>query len=295
MLVYHLVWSLSFFGHLPADVLLGPVGRWTARLIAGSFLVLVGVGLVLAHERGFDRPRFLRRLAILVVAAAAVTAVSLNTTPQTPILFGILHVIALASVVALPLRRAPIALLLALAAAAVAAPLVARSSIFDGPGWVWLGLAESVLPAADHTPLLPWIAPVLLGVVAIRTPALRRRLLAPAEAKLAPAEAGLAPLAWLGRWSLPIYLAHQPFYFALLSGLAFLAPQAADPLARFRAECAAACSAAGGAGAVCEDFCACSGDAIAAAGLTALLADPAPSAGTLDRLRDATAVCAPAR
>src|SRR5687768_1672935 len=65
MVVYHFSWDLRFFGFIAADVAGGLGWRVFARLIAGAFLFLVGVSLVLATQGGFDRARYLRRLGII--------------------------------------------------------------------------------------------------------------------------------------------------------------------------------------------------------------------------------------
>ena len=52
MAVYHLSWDLRWFGLVDWPVDSSRGWRIFAGLIAGSFLVLVGVGLVLAHGRG---------------------------------------------------------------------------------------------------------------------------------------------------------------------------------------------------------------------------------------------------
>src|SRR3954454_3249220 len=60
MVVYHFSWDLRHFGFIAVDVTEQPGWRLFARVIAGSFLALVGVGLVLATRRGFNWSRLLR-------------------------------------------------------------------------------------------------------------------------------------------------------------------------------------------------------------------------------------------
>src|SRR5688572_15752760 len=113
MVVYHFAWDLGFFGFISADVG-GDLGwRIFARSIAGSFLALVGVSLVLATRNGLNRGRFLRRLGVIAAAAAAITLVTRIVFPETYIFFGILHAIAVSSVLGLAFVRAPILLVAA--------------------------------------------------------------------------------------------------------------------------------------------------------------------------------------
>jgi uncharacterized membrane protein len=83
MFVYHFTWDLGFFGFIPLQAGVDPAWRLFAKLIAGSFLVLVGVSLVLATRGGIKPRPFLIRLAMVSAAALAVTVATLYTTPQS--------------------------------------------------------------------------------------------------------------------------------------------------------------------------------------------------------------------
>ena len=50
MVAYHFLWDLSFFGLYPADVTQG-AWRWFAGVVAGTFLLLVGISMSLAAAR----------------------------------------------------------------------------------------------------------------------------------------------------------------------------------------------------------------------------------------------------
>src|SRR5262249_42907415 len=136
-----------------------------ARLIAGTFLLLVGFNLVLANQDGF-RPRpYLRRLAILVAAAIAVSIGTYFFAPDEFVYFGILHEIALASVLALPFLWAPFWLPAIAALLVLIAPDLITGTFFDWPPLLWLGLATNPLPSVDYVPVFPWFGVVLAGVV----------------------------------------------------------------------------------------------------------------------------------
>src|SRR5215203_855249 len=123
MAVYHFSWDLSFFQLIDTPVGTDPAWMWFARCIAGSFLFLVGVSLVLGHGSGVRWRPFLKRLAIVAAAAAAITIATYFAFPQSYIFFGILHCVALSSVLALPFLRPPWWMVLAAAALLLAAPL----------------------------------------------------------------------------------------------------------------------------------------------------------------------------
>ncbi|MCW5717354.1 MAG: DUF1624 domain-containing protein [Bauldia sp.] len=223
MVAYHFTLDLgpAFYGIIPVDAASDPILKWWARLTAGSFLFLVGVGLVLANRNGIRWPRYFRRLAIIVAAAVAVTIATRIFVPEQFVRFGILHAIAAVSVVGLLFLRVPAWLILLAAVAAFAAPYAFTSIAFVNPWWLWLGLTpEWALGAMfDYVPLLPWMGATLLGIAATRI-ALARGL----DVRWSAWQPrGTIPrmLQWAGRWSLVIYLLHQLIllapYFALVA------------------------------------------------------------------------------
>ena len=107
MAVYHLIWDLADFRLVSPLLPFSPPMRLLSHTVAIAFLALVGVSLALAHRDRLNLPAFWRRLAIVAGAAALVTASSLVFAPGQGIWFGILHCIAVASLVALPFVEAP--------------------------------------------------------------------------------------------------------------------------------------------------------------------------------------------
>ena len=207
MVIYHFSWNLSHFGAIEVDVALHPLWRAFAKAIAASFLALAGYGLVLAHGRGVRWRPFLRRLAILGLAALAVSLGSYAVFPESYIFFGILHCIAASSALALAFLRLPWWGLALAAAAVFVLPDLVRLESLDAPVFYWTGLGTRVPFTNDYEPIFPWFAYVLAGMALARLdlPPLR-----PTAASQRP-----SPLETLGRWSLPIYLLHQPVLFGL--------------------------------------------------------------------------------
>lgn len=214
MAIYHFAWDLSFFSLAELGTSENPLWIAFARATAGSFLALVGVGLTLAHGNGVRWRGFLRRLAMIIAAALAISVTSWFADPDSVILFGILHCIAVSSVIGLLLLRAPLALMIALAAACLAAPSVLTSPAFNGIFWVWLGLASELLPSNDYNPLLPWFGMVLIGIAVAR--------LIPRDKWPAwqPHDLVTRTLALIGRHSLLFYLLHQPVLMGVLWAVA---------------------------------------------------------------------------
>src|SRR5690606_25132571 len=122
MAIYHFAWDLEIFGYAPPGMTAHGGWKLFARCIASSFLFLVGVSLFLGHAKGIRWPSFLRRLAMVAGAAAAISAATWIAVPGGLIFFGILHQIALASVLGLAFLRLPAIVTLLIAIAVIVAP-----------------------------------------------------------------------------------------------------------------------------------------------------------------------------
>ncbi|WP_425314140.1 heparan-alpha-glucosaminide N-acetyltransferase [Shinella curvata] len=257
MAIYHFTWDLGFFGYIEPET--ATTGGWRifARLIAGSFLFLVGFSLALGHQNGFKARPFFMRLAKIGGTAAIITVATWFAFPDTFIFFGILHAIATASVVGLLFLRLPIAVTLLAAIAAVAAPFYLRAPLFDHPALWWVGLSVDIPRSNDYVPLLPWLAPVLLGI------SLGKFFVASALPERWAGLGGRQKVWWkslletAGRHSLAIYLIHQPLLIALVYSFSLLVPAPApDPVAGYTKSCMRACEPERGVG-FCESFCGC--------------------------------------
>lgn len=262
MVIYHFAWDLQFLEMAAIDVTSDR--RWLgfANAIAATFLALVGISLVLAHRDGFAPPAFWQRVGTVAAAAAAITVVTLNATPQQPIWFGILHCIAVSSVLALAFLRAPIVLVIAMAGLCIVAPTRFADPAFNAPALLWLGLRSEGLPTPDYVPLLPWFGVVLIGVVIGRGAQGR---LHQAWAQWRPGNAFARALIWTGRRSLPIYLIHQPVLILLLLGAGrLIGPNEAAIAAAFQRNCATVCERAGVERAQCIARCGCAETALKA-------------------------------
>lgn len=219
MAVYHVFFDLEWFGL--ADFGVSEHEGWVAfaRAIPAAFLAIAGTGLYLAHRNGIRWRGFWWRIGYLAAAAALVTIVSYYVDPEAIIWFGILHCIAVSSVLGLAFLFAPPALTVIAAALVLAGPLFPTSAL-NSPLLLWIGLGTEEPPSDDYNPLFPWFGFLLIGIALAR-------LLAPHAANAAWAhwtlrDPATRTLALAGRHSLLIYLAHQPVLFALLFGLSRL-------------------------------------------------------------------------
>jgi uncharacterized membrane protein len=264
MVVYHLSWDLRYFGYITADVENDLGWKLFARMIAGSFLFIVGVSMVLASRRGMNWPRYFRRLAVIVASALAITIVTWFTFRDAFIFFGILHHIAVASVLGLAFLRAPVAVTIAAAVFSIAAPAFLSTPLFDHPALVWIGLSTTLPRTNDFVPLFPWFGAVLAGIAAAE---LWPRL---GLGKLADWRAVRVPpvLLFIGRHSLLIYLLHQPVLFGLTDLAARLSP---PDLLGFEPDylesCTLSCAESELDGEICRQTCGCVAERAQAEGL----------------------------
>ncbi|WP_417686374.1 heparan-alpha-glucosaminide N-acetyltransferase [Roseibium sp.] len=255
MVIYHLSWDLSWFGHVEWNVAGGAGWRAFAALIAGTFLFVAGISLSLAHHDAIRWGPFLKREAVIVAAAAAVSVATFFAFGDTFVRFGILHAIAAASLIALPFTRLPAIFAAAAAAFAATLPLWASGHVFDGQWLLWTGLGQPTYGAVDYVPLAPWSGATLLGVavgkILIAHP---DRAKASNEQLTGPAGRGIR---LAGRHSLAIYLLHQPLLYGLFWGLSVSGLTPDRSVAIFERDCTASCTATFGDEAVCRASCAC--------------------------------------
>ena len=261
MFVFHFAYDLSYFGLIDVDVPVEPGWRWFARLIAGSFLTLVGFSLVLATRHGLNRPAYLKRLAMVAGAAALVTLGTYLAMRQSFIFFGILHHVALASVLALPFLRLPVIAIAAAACVTFALPFFVVHPLLDAPLLAWLGFSQAPIATADFVPVFPWFGCVLGGIVLARLalPGLEASRLARWRATSIPARL----VVWGGQHSLLVYLVHQPVFIGLLMvALQIMPPTPVSPERPFMLSCQRNCAQGTLSADACERLCACTVDSL---------------------------------
>ena len=293
MAAYHLSWDLADFGLVSPLLPFTPPMRLLSHTVASAFLALAGVSLALAHRERLNLPAFGKRLALVGGAAALVTVGSSFFAPGMTIWFGILHCIAAASLLALPLIEAPAWASLAAGAAAIALPMFVQSKAFDSPAVLWLGLGEALPNTLDWRPLLPWAGVTLLGLGLTRAPGVLPRLTRPGRwrARSWPSRA----IAFAGRHSLVVYLVHQPLLIGVVwavaaSGLVSPAAPPQTDYSAFLAACTRSCVSTGRPEEECDTGCRCVKDAIERSGEAERLGKGPPEGerdATLRRMADA--------
>jgi len=219
MAIFHFAFDLEMFGVVERGYTLQPEWKYFARSIASSFLFLIGFSLVLAHDRGMRWRAWIIRFLKIAAAALLVTIGTYFAIPDGFVFFGILHSIALSSLLALAFLWLPWWLNIAAALAVFALRGWGRTEFLDAPVWWWTGLSKINPQAVDYVPLFPWFGPVLLGVAAAQFCKVYGLL----EKLTVPQFTGRTSmvLRFISRHSLVFYLLHQPVIIAVMYGFLF--------------------------------------------------------------------------
>lgn len=222
MVLYHFMWDLSMFGIYRTDMRFGP-WQAVARGIGTTFIFLLGLSLTLSYQRGrVGKTRFsfssnLRRGLLIFGCGLIVSLATYVFDPATFVIFGILHLLGAALILAHPFLFVDWRISLIAGLLLIGAGLFVDRFDAATPWLTWLGIEQAGRYMSDYYPLLPWFGVALLGMSAGFTlyPKGERRFPLPDLNNLAPVRG----LRFLGRHSLIIYLLHQPIMLGVLFAL----------------------------------------------------------------------------
>lgn len=210
MVIFHFIYDLKFFGYVDWNIPDGEGWRTFRHVILSSFFICLGASLHLSYQRAINWKKFTKRLIQILVSALAISLVSLLMVPNNYIYFGVLHFIAVASLLCIMFANKPrMSLLIGLC-------IIAAYNI----GWmsgIWpFNYIRSYLPAYsnDYVGLFPWVGVVFIGIWFASTAFLQNDPLKHIEKN--------TWLALPGKHSLVIYLVHQPAFFAIFGLIAYL-------------------------------------------------------------------------
>lgn len=294
MAVFHIGWDLYYFGYSNVDVT-SELG-WVVfqKSILTSFLLLVGASLVLAHGQGIRWRQFWRRFAVLVAAALLVTAGTYWMFPDYFVFFGVLHAIALFSLIGLAFLRLNPWLTATIGALVIGANFAYTNTAFATRELGWIGFWPTSPPTSDVVPIFPWLGVVLLGIAGMRL--ILASPLADRLAGIRSDEPVARGLAWIGRWSLPIYVLHQPLIIGLIWGFSMIQPPTVMPPVQsvsegFVTSCQQSCAASGSSAARCERYCNCALEQVDQSDMWAAVASTDPTAEQLAALNSVAKLC----
>ncbi|MDH5444093.1 MAG: DUF1624 domain-containing protein [Gammaproteobacteria bacterium] len=213
MFVYHFCFDLTYFGYTHSQFNSDPFWLNFRAVIVSLFLGVVGFSLYLAHHRKWNKPAWLKRAGILIAASVAVSASSYLMYPDSFIFFGILHFIALASILGVVfVRFGHLNLLLGTVILLMGNHY--GNDFFNQPAMQWVGMMTIRPITEDYVPLFPWFGMILIGIWlanwSINSQVFRPILYWQNQHPIT------STLCFAGRHSLLIYLLHQPIFLGLL-------------------------------------------------------------------------------
>lgn len=212
MVVVHLIYDLQTFFSLPflADSrLFDLIKQWGGVL----FLLISGICVTLGSHP-------VRRGLIVFACGLICSAVTagmyfLNMADKSIIIyFGVLHCLGVCMLLWPLLKRLPVwALGLLGLGLTVLGLWISGNVVVDFPWLIPLGLYPRGFASSDYFPLLPNLGFFLAGAFLGKTLYRKKETLLP---RVNPANPVLAFFTLLGKWSLPVYLLHQPIITGLL-------------------------------------------------------------------------------
>ncbi len=219
MVLYHFSYDLAYFRLFDVGFFRSGVGLNTGRVIGGTFIFLAGLSLTLSYSRAVALQQSRRKLfwkylgrgTRIFSYGLVITFVTWIFVPREMIVFGILHLIGASIILAYPFLRLKL-LNVAFGVVCIAVGIYLHDFGAAYPWLAWLGVRPDFF-MLDYWPIFPWFGVALLGVFAGNT------LYGGANkqaARTSPPLPAIRPLAFLGRHSLPVYLAHQPILLAAL-------------------------------------------------------------------------------
>ena len=227
MIFYHFVYDLGDFGYINLITVINGSWKLFAQSIGCSFLFISGLSFWVMVARGMNWIQYIKRLAILTAAALLVSFVTYLQFGSAFIFFGILHLLATCSILALLIYRLPILLIFCVGIALYIGPEfyfssdyyseTLNQSLFSQKYFAWTGLYNGRTGSVDFYALMPWSAAFVFGLsigkILVRESHSIR--ISPLSFKEEKVSLPAASLLWIGRNSLLIYLIHQPLLYAL--------------------------------------------------------------------------------
>ena len=212
MVVVHLIYDLQTFFSLPflADSrLFDLIKQWGGVL----FLLISGICVTLGSHP-------VRRGLIVFACGLICSAVTagmyfLNMADKSIIIyFGVLHCLGVCMLLWPLFKRLPVwALGLLGLGLTVLGLWISGNVVVDFPWLIPLGLVPGDFASSDYFPLLSNQGFFLVGAFLGKTLYRKKETLLP---RVNPANPVLAFFTRLGKWSLPVYLLHQPIITGLL-------------------------------------------------------------------------------
>lgn len=221
MIAYHILWDAVYMYGFKLDWYRSSIGYIWQQSICWSFILLSGFCWSMGKRR-------LRRGVIVFISGVLVSIVTLLVMPQQRVIFGVLTLIGSAMLLMIVLEKALmyvpqiqgaiVSFFLFLTTKNMAegyigvkdvAQFTLPTKLYANMFTTYLGFPEKGFYSTDYFPLFPWLFLFITGYFLYRIiygGSLLEKL----------RKTKLSHMAVLGRWSLLIYLVHQPIGYAVL-------------------------------------------------------------------------------
>lgn len=200
MIIFHFTYDLAIFKYVALTFKKhqDPFWWFLPRIIVFLFMLSMGMSLYLVHYPQVKWKPFGKRLLKLLFFAIIISVTTYYLFPKRWIYFGTLHSIAVCSILAIPLLRANKYFNLVLGLGLFSHAIITGKSI---PFWM--------LPHAsmDYIPPFPWLGAVAIGIFLVKHELHTFDI---------PQNFITRILKYLGKYSLRIYLLHQPILYGLV-------------------------------------------------------------------------------
>lgn len=207
MVIFHFIYDLKLFSWVTWDT---PDGagwvqfRW---IIISLFFLALGISLTFAHQHKIHYAKFIKRVAQIAAGALVISIATFFFINNNWIFFGVLHFLALASILCLGfVNRPTLSFIIAVGFFALGA------SGWWVPRWPF-HLLFSGLPSYtnDYVAPIPWLGMVFLGIAIAHT-----RWFKADPLRRYKQHRFSRYWAWPGQHGLVIYLLHQPILIGLM-------------------------------------------------------------------------------
>ncbi len=206
MVIFHFIYDLKFFHFISSDIPDGSGWQQFRWLIISLFFLCLGASLTLAYKQRFRPKKFFVRVLQIAGAAGVISIGSYLFIPKNWIFFGVLHFLAVSSLIGILFIHHP-----KISIGLGALFLITGALQIVPTRWPFHLLFDN-LPSYtnDYVAFVPWFGMVLLGIGLAHA---NWFLKDPAKNLISYEKKWWV---WPGKHSLSIYLLHQPLLMGAL-------------------------------------------------------------------------------
>lgn len=211
VVIYHIIFDLTCFTSFDIDydsLFWWFIGRTAASLFIFTAGISSSISIQRIHLKASSYTRIYFRAIKLFAIASTITLVTTMLFEEGAIVFGILHFLAIASIISIPFYRFGLYNLIVACYMFLSSFIVERICT-SSSCLIWLGIRPLDFVTFDYFPLIPWFGVYLLGLSIGKQFYIQPRQLFYQQ----PNNSIISLFCFLGNNTLLIYLVHQPILF----------------------------------------------------------------------------------